>query len=973
MATIYLLKYNNYYNRIVKKEENLGLYLSSLVDGQGAVDSNGNSNIIENFNFIEGNYINTSVVVNWVGGHPDYLVVSYDGSEISSRWFVTNVVKENFAQCRLSLQRDVVVDNYDEILSSPAFIEKGIPLNTSDSSIYNTENMSFNQIKTAHEPIKDELGVPWVVGYIPQNAFPDADKRVEGEIKATIDRFETFPRANWILYPYIMKRTPNYGYEYTPYILPPNRTDVYFTFLLYTKVPNYYDSISATPREVDCVVQVNVPWDSPKNYKVCVLPQTLYNVRGAVHMESFYGDINNAVTLSDKLLPIGTIQYLVSDAYAVFNNSITGLNGVNCKFYTSIMDEIVNRYVGNFNVRGGFNYVFGNDMPLFHGEPVNPLFPAYGSDLFTFEDGITRRWSTTSAWRKELWPQADTVYDDDTNKYNPSELVKAWNGIGTGKNIQFSGSSDAYRYEYSTAFGFGGGYDNIGMWYTAKLNDAAISGWMYCTFSTLGKYGNWYAPSGKVTNTVTIRDPYDSVNSSTTYLLMSYKSKYDTIHEANLRDGTYYFTIPKSSTRNHLAKQPYDMFCIPITGDSSIFTSNVSQFLSAEKQMQISLDLGAVIGSDNVYDVQIVPYCPFRDYIISTDDGYKLDTKSLDTDQKNITYVYQRDIAGGSDAIIGMMLWGTIASFSFKIESPIQETFSTIQEKKIANETQFYRIVSPNGSAMFDFNAAKNDGLNSFNVDVLYTPYTPYLRVTPDFGGLYNRDFNDFRGMLISDDLSLPQTSSAWTDYQVQNKNYQLQYNRQVDNLEISQGVERVQQKWEIEAGKMQAQSLGYQYGSSKYMGWGGLSGEGDRMASQWAGLASAAGQADYNASEVLRSENLNYMKDMFSMQMQNIQALPNTITKGNILSPNFQYFPILEKYECTGDEIAMLIQKLRYSGYTINRISTFSTYSDTDTTYIQGYLIRYLGNKANFAMIDAINKELKAGVYLNEYTELST
>lgn len=64
-ATLYLLNYNNYYNRQVKKEASLAGYLPYLVKYNGQdVDSNNNSNKPSGINFIPGDYVNTQQVIN---------------------------------------------------------------------------------------------------------------------------------------------------------------------------------------------------------------------------------------------------------------------------------------------------------------------------------------------------------------------------------------------------------------------------------------------------------------------------------------------------------------------------------------------------------------------------------------------------------------------------------------------------------------------------------------------------------------------------------------------------------------------------------------------------------------------------------------------------------------------------------------------------------------------------------------------
>ena len=58
--------------------------------------------------------------------------------------------------------------------------------------------------------------------------------------------------------------------------------------------------------------------------------------------------------------------------------------------------------------------------------------------------------------------------------------------------------------------------------------------------------------------------------------------------------------------------------------------------------------------------------------------------------------------------------------------------------------------------------------------------------------GLSAGDFNDQRGLICGGDFSLPNVSDAWADYQMQNKNYQNIFDREVQSMEISNRYQRV-------------------------------------------------------------------------------------------------------------------------------------------------------------------------------------
>ena len=64
-------------------------------------------------------------------------------------------VRNRKGQYILSLKRDLVADNYDNVINAPCFIEKAT-VDENDPAIYNSEDMTFNQIKKGEYPLKDE-------------------------------------------------------------------------------------------------------------------------------------------------------------------------------------------------------------------------------------------------------------------------------------------------------------------------------------------------------------------------------------------------------------------------------------------------------------------------------------------------------------------------------------------------------------------------------------------------------------------------------------------------------------------------------------------------------------------------------------------------------------------------------------------------------------------------------------------------
>ena len=133
----------------------------------------------------------------------DYLVV-YDStnSTILSRWFITENVRTREGQWEFSLKRDTIADNYDAVMGSTCFIEKGY-VDEDDSAIFNKEDMTFNEIKDGEFLLKDETQCPWIVGYVAKDrsqngviqdtTFTDANLvNIEASAGAATETYDTF-------------------------------------------------------------------------------------------------------------------------------------------------------------------------------------------------------------------------------------------------------------------------------------------------------------------------------------------------------------------------------------------------------------------------------------------------------------------------------------------------------------------------------------------------------------------------------------------------------------------------------------------------------------------------------------------------------------------------------------------------------------------------------------------------------------
>ena len=416
------------------------------------------------------------------------------------------------------------------------------------------------------------------------------------------------------------------------------------------------------------------------------------------------------------------------------------------------------------------------------------------------------------------------------------------------------------------------------------------------------------------------------------------------------------------ATASKLSDAPYSMFALPY---NDITIGNVN--IEGKKNFQLASQL-AIQASSALYDLQLLPYCPMVGKLTNIE-GLTLDNLIEGTDYAKIT----NNLSPAQT--IGYVFFPT--SCSFTLDIPIsgysQDSFDT----KMTNECDMFRLCSPNYNGQFEFNIAKNGGVTNFNVDCTYLPYQPYIHVNPSFSLLYGKDFNDARGLICGGDFSLARMSDAWENYKLQNKNFQEIFDRQIENMEVQQSAAREQDIWGGIAGVFSGAGAGALTGSSMFPGPVGALGG----AAAGAVASTIGGIADYSINEKLRAEALDYTKDNFGYQLDNIKALPQSITKITAYNFNNKIFPIFEHYSCTEEEKIAVANKIAYNGMTTMVIGKIKDYLNNTWSYnndikSKGYIKGKLINlelpvshreglhSESYNIVNAISGELDKGVF---------
>lgn len=743
MASIFIYNYNNYYNRKVKKEDALIGY-GSPVYTESSTNLNFNPNDGVTTAFVAGR------VSNSYDGRGDYLIYSEDNTSITSRWFVLEATRARKGQYNLVLKRDVIVDNYNAVLTSDCFIKKATIANNSPF-ILNQEPLAVNQIKTKEQPLYDETGCAWIVGYIDRKYAADVDKK---ELKFTINAAPSYDytKDNWTFF----QQYGLYVYgHYTSRVLSGHPV----LTAAQTIITNRYEKLY---------------WDW-EEYSQAV--------------------INEGLAQSGLVIKDGDKYFKVKAKL------------VNAKKYPTITTD------------------------------------KYGEYLYTY---YTQEFGSANAF----------VFT-----YEIPELVLTLEEIPSTINL-----------------------------------DVSIPG----------------------------------------------KIESESVGIRFLRPG--------------LTDAPYDMFCMPYMNGTLTLTQatdNIVINITKEMSIAIAQSIALELGSANIYDLQLLPYCPLSGFT-KTDTGLTIDRfRHLDSVVGTQTAPY---------SYYSCLFW---CQQSHGTKNIVLDDMPSYTNRKIANQCDKYRLVSPNYQGQFEFNLAQNNTptLPYFNVDYTYMPYNPYIHVNPYFSGLFGSDYNDARGLVCGGDYSIAYLSDAWKSYQINNKNYQNIFDRQIQNMSTNYKINSQQKMIES---ALNALGTGAAIGNLVGGVEGGVLGGASFVGSAIGGIADAAFDYDRFA------EQKSYTTDVHNYQLDNIKAMPYSLAKSTVINENNKEVPILETYTCTDEEKEAVANEIRFSGMTLGVIGKPSKYIGNSWTYLTisdlGYLeasvIRVDGINDDSHTLNAIAEELNKGVY---------
>lgn len=420
-------------------------------------------------------------------------------------------------------------------------------------------------------------------------------------------------------------------------------------------------------------------------------------------------------------------------------------------------------------------------------------------------------------------------------------------------------------------------------------------------------------------------------------------------------------TLEFPGTKIKTLDAPYDIFCMPL---NSVHLVNANVDTNPDATLQMAWQLPIRFGS-NLYDLQILPYCPVQSVINADGDIVEVGTEGIE-----FSYLYDKDPNGYKIYNVCFFCRNSKGTLDLDVNLSVDNyTDNTAYNVKIESETKTYRLVSPNYAGQFEFNVAMNvEPITKINVDYEYKPYTPYIHLCPVWStaGLFGNDYNDTRGLICGGDFSLPIVNDAWTQYQINNKNYDAIFNRQIENMRTNYNlqIDNISDKRPLQLLKMFTGATTKAGGAAMKGGWGGA-----LLSGVQSGIDIGTNIAEYNidmeTKQKLFDEQIAYAQDNYNMQLGNIQALPYSLSKVSAFNPNNKLVPILELYDCTDVEKDALIEKLKYEGMNVQTIAKINDFISNEKNFIRGRIIRLQQSDVDWIILQEIITELQRGVYL--------
>lgn len=313
----------------------------------------------------------------------------------------------------------------------------------------------------------------------------------------------------------------------------------------------------------------------------------------------------------------------------------------------------------------------------------------------------------------------------------------------------------------------------------------------------------------------------------------------------------------------------------------------------------------------------------------------------------------------------------TATNENFKInDTPIKAMFLDADDlefytnmtdlTEINKECDTIKIVSPSRASQYLFRPYNNDGIMEFRTKITLRPYNTIIYVRPSTKGLLMYDYDDKDCLIISEDFSLTAVTSEWTNYIYNNRNYNDVFERQIQGREFERTWERKIEEAQKKSDEWTSRNISAQKASTYT---GNLP-----IISSVAGAIGTAfqdqtylqmAQIDRQYNEATYQEGIQLSRDLFEMQLENIQSQPIVPSKISTLDAKLLPGVYLEYYSSNPSELQAINDFYKFNG---NRVDAYGTFSQYLGWFVRGKII--ISQFYTQPELDELNRRLGMGIF---------
>ena len=903
----FLKKFNNYFNRKIIRYDTLAEYQTASEDDYIPLNS---QNAMQSFDFNPNDNVTTEIIADEVPFSPDYFLELDDDEEILSRWFVMEMKRNRQGQWLYSLKRDVISDNVESLLNSPIFVQKGV-VGDDNPLILNSEGMNFNQIKTQETLLKDATRTSWLIGYIAKSAGGS-----DINIQVPTEDIEDAVNLSQIA------------------------TDLGTTEAILSGLLNF-DGMNTYPtrfisgfgiayHEVAGIIYgqqaywYDTSWSNPsiRNYSSVSVSYPLFALSDAGYSSALESAFKSAIHNNKTALNSDILNLIHQDYYFKKSTEYVKLKAYEGR-YVHYLGKYYKLHIvesGTNNITHDSNFAYTRYTSLqtiatVTGSAPNISLRSNGRYDYFISYGIRVYIQMQEITDDNIIPQAETKissnrkvtldqqFDMIALPAGPITLYTDNNGVA----IPYENNGDITRRILS----------QLALDEDAKVYDIQLL--PYCPIPSLLTSAGRHL-SG------TEGEDYDFITVNSSYLSVN----------VTPRDGLNVVVTEITNTTHDVTAT----FGVQTESGKTVTIDDISISDQQDESVVFSNITASINDSTGILTI-----------------SYRATAPSDMEDPESVYFLVQYHYAGESK--VGTIFYCSSATF----QTILNYKLSLKDSMKIDSQCDMYRLLSPNYQGTFEFNVAKNGGsVDFFTAYCTYKPYTPFIKVCPSFSFVYGMDYNDNRGLICGGDFSLPRISSAWQSYQLNNKNFQNIFNRDIQNLDLMQSLEARQQYISGGIGIGTDSMKGAISGAMVGGGWGAVAG-----GVIGAGMSAVGYGIDVDIMAKQHQEARSYAVDKYNFQLGNIKALPYTLTKVGAFDISSKIFPVLEYYTCSEEEKEALRKKIQYESMTVMAIGLFGDYyrAFDELKYFKGELIRCDAIADDTHILDAIYTELLKGVYM--------